>query len=111
MFWTASVQGRDPRKVGGIQEGCRTSRHVTIWIGMQRQKEGEGRGGGTREETSVFTFLCPFLSPPLLSPLMASIRQRGEKRLRRARKRASRSNVDGMHEFSNKCPPYSFHLL
>lgn len=63
MLLRTCVQDSDPRQ---MEESGRTSRHVTVWTGMQ-QREGsvldEEEEEGARE-TSVSTFLNPFLSPP-----------------------------------------------
>lgn len=73
-FGVHAYKGRDPRE---MEEGCSTSRHVTVWTGMQQQERRVcvGRGGG---ETSVSTFLSPFhpILPFLLSWLAAA-RERG----------------------------------
>lgn len=65
-----------------MEEGCRTSRHVTVWTGMQRQEGREGVCVGRGGETSVSTFLS--LSPFLLLLLFllswpAAARERGKR--------------------------------
>lgn len=59
------MQGRDPREAREMEEGCRTSRHVTVWTGIQQRegKRGALKAEGGGPSVSTFLSLSPFLPP------------------------------------------------
>lgn len=70
MFWSTCVQGSQG-KGGGLK-----NKPTCHCLDRNATTRGERGVCWMRGETSVFTFLSPFLPPPSLSPLMAGSSQR-----------------------------------
>lgn len=90
--WRRAVEQADMSLFG---QECNDKRGECGVCWTRRRSRRRRRGG---EETSVSTFLSPFLPPPALSPLMAGSSQGERKEIKRKRKKKKSTDQEGMGE-------------